>query len=784
MHVCMDPPRPRSARRAVLASLLAVLAVAVAPGLALADGPTASSLSPTTATPLPPSPFGAIAGYSSSLADAVPRASSLAGTVEVVLSFRPSSTAFYLAPAAGDPALTLGQIADRYGLSPSMYAAVEAYFEARGLAVVHAWPDRLSLSLAGPAARVGAAFGTSLRTGDYEGRTVSFPASAPSLPSWLESEIDAVSGLAGGWTPFTLPALGAASPVADAAPEQNPADLVTPSIARDIYDISGLYNLTSAPTYATGKGVVLLLWGKGYVPSDIATFFSSFYPASFPAPVVTPYPVDGAPPPSSGAANDPSNGSRELTLDLEWSGSMAPGADLDAVYAPDGPAGDNYSPSDASMIDALNTAVDPSDVPNVAVISMSFGSADGADPSFQTAYEQDFQEARDEGITVFAATGDTGGDAGAGCAGGPQAQYPAASPQVIAVGGTAVTLQRSVLGSVNGFSETAWSQSGGGFSSVYAAPSWQEVGSAAAPIEANGHRGTPDVAATAGYNMFYFDGVQEVGGGTSFATPLWAGMVAEMDALRGANPSFGFVTPDLYELAATESGSQLAFHDVTTGSNCLGPAGPGWDTATGWGSPDAVLLYEHLVASFVNITLSATPGLVGPGGSVSISVTVSNATSGRPIVGVPVRISLTSGAQIGPCSGTFGTVTPYTNASGEAATSVAVSSCYLGSAAVASGTVASGGYYGSASATVEVNLFGLSPALAPFASFPLNLVFFVVLMAVATVVGGLLGRRPPELVPASPAGAPAPPPSAPGDPPAVAGPNPSPTGSLPPVPPI
>jgi hypothetical protein len=249
----------------------------------------------------------------------------------------------------------------------------------------------------------------------------------------------------------------------------------------------------------------------------------------------------------------------------------------------------------------------------------------------------------------------------------------------------------------------------------------------------------PDVAATAGYNLLYFNGQPMAGGGTSFATPLWAGMVTEMDALRGTN--FGFLDPALYQLGANVSASSAPYNDITSGRNCLGPAGPGWDTATGWGSPVGVLLFEHLIASFVNLAVSATPSPVAPGGAVTVVVTVTNATSGAAISGLPVVISLAStGIVGGPCSGKFGSVTPVSNRTGTAVASISVPVCYLGSGAVASILVSGHGYYGSTSASVSVNLLGFDPALAPLAVYPNNVVLFAVIMGLGIVVGAFLGR--------------------------------------------
>ncbi len=736
------PGRTHRPFRATIVALLACFALAIPVGL-VAGSPIPATRSLGSATEAPTVSFAERAGFSAPSVLGVTYSGPASGAQRVVVTFEPTQSGLFDPPGAGTGPLSPTAVANEYGLSPSAYDAAESYFEGSGLTVSHAWADRLSLSLVGSTTAIDRAFGTTLGAGVLNGRPVTYPESAPSLPAALESEVSSVVGLTTGMDAFTLPTLpmpSAANGSSD--PAQNPDDLITPGIARDIYDISGLYNVTSAPTYATSEGIVLLLWGAGYAPSDIQTFFSQDYPGAFPEPKVAPYPVDGAPAPSASAVKDPSNGSRELTLDLEWSGSMAPGATLDAVYAPAGPASQDYSPTDASLVDALNTAVN--NVAGVSAISMSFGSADGADASLENSFESDFAVAAKEGITLFAATGDFGGDAAAGCTGGVQPDYPAASPQVVAVGGTSVTLNRTLLGSIAGFSESAWSQSGGGFATDFAAPGWQEVGSAAAPIEANGHRGMPDVAATAGYDYLYFDGQPAAGGGTSFATPLWAGMITEMDALRAATvggPTFGFLAPALYSIAANESGTHRVFHDVTTGGNCLGNAGSGWDTATGWGSPDGMNLFVHLVSSFVNVTLTASPSPVAPGGTVTISVTVTNSTSGGAIAGMSVQITLSSSGLGGPCSGTFGSVQPITDTNGRVVGTISVPVCYLGSRAVAAATVEGSGHFGTSSTTVIVNLLGLAPSLVPLSHYPDNVVLFVVMMAVAITIGAVLGRR-------------------------------------------
>ncbi len=742
-------------RRWITSASLALLAAMVLPGLGagIAAGSTPPSglstpvTNPALALPSALSaPWADRVGYVAGMHADAPVPVSAQATIQLFVTLWPRNLSMFALLPAGIAPLTSAEFVQQYSPSAAEYQSILDYFEQHGLSILHTWPDRLSLTVQGPASSVGSAFGTTLFQGRVAGAPVQYPLTVPTLPSALESEISSVSGLSSGFTQFSLPLEPVAASLLTS--DHLSTDLgsttteVTPSGAHGAYGLDALYNLSGSFHSATGQSIVLLLWGDGYNPSDLSTFFARYYPSEYPAqPTVVPYPIDGAPEPSAGAVDDPSGGPQELTLDIEWAGSMAPGATLDAVYAPDGPA-PSYSPNDTPMEDALSYAVNTL---TPSVISMSFGLGESEDPSFQAAYTTLFAEAEDKGITVLSASGDDGGSvlSHGSCTPTPEVEFPASSPDVIAVGGTEPTLNVSLSGQVTGIAtQPAWNRSGGGLSQDYVAPSWQLVGSAATVIGTGG-RGVPDVAGPAADNMLFYNGQVEQLAGTSFATPMWAGLVAELDAVRGS--PLGFVTPRLYALAALEEhsgGSIQAFSGVTAGGNCLHSAQAGWNLVTGWGTPRALLLYAALTSTFVSLSVNPSPTSVFPGGSTTVTVTVKNATSGQPIKGVPLTLTFSSSTgYTGPCGGSFGNATVITNATGTAVVRLSVPFCYFGGQADVSVTLLSDGLFGQASATVTVSLIAGNGLVTLLTSYPVNLFFFAFIVVIAVVAGLLLTRR-------------------------------------------
>jgi kumamolisin len=215
------------------------------------------------------------------------------------------------------------------------------------------------------------------------------------------------------------------------------------------------------------------------------------------------------------------------------------------------------------------------------------------------------------GTTVFAASGDAGGlecmppdDAGQPpLASWEGVSVPASLPNVTAVGGT--SLSTTTAGQYLG--ETTWTWpllsqgSGGGLSRVFTRPLWQTGPGTGGVLDPSAMRQVPDVSADAdpatGNDIILSGGVT-TGGGTSLASPIWAGFTALIDQyLRShGGKAVGFFNTELYQLAET-SPRYRPLHDITQGGNDFYPATRGYDMVTGLGSPNVWNLARDLAIS-------------------------------------------------------------------------------------------------------------------------------------------------------------------------------------------
>lgn len=242
---------------------------------------------------------------------------------------------------------------------------------------------------------------------------------------------------------------------------------------------------------------------------------------------------------------------QEAALDTQWAHAIAPNAKILLVEA-----------KSANGIDLLKAVDYARKQKDVVAVSMSWG---GAEFSGSDKFDKYFKS--EHAITFFASSGDNG----------TGVQWPAVSPNVVAVGGT--TLHLSKTG--NFISETAWNGSGGGISSFIKEPIYQN---ALHVLKNNGMRSVPDVSYNAdpqsGFSV-YHNGWMIIGG-TSAGSPQWAAIQS-----LGKNIS----NTKLYNDAAADYGKY--FRDILKGINgdcgILCKARKNYDTVTGLGSPLTIL---------------------------------------------------------------------------------------------------------------------------------------------------------------------------------------------------
>jgi subtilase family serine protease len=318
-------------------------------------------------------------------------------------------------------------------------------------------------------------------------------------------------------------------------------------------------------------------------------------------------------------ATDPSgagaaNWELEEALDAEWVHAIAPGAKIVLVEA-----------NSQSLSDLLAAVATASAQPGVSVVSMSWGFTEGQMifAGDEAHYDSVFTT---PGVTYLASTGDFGSADG---------EYPAFSPNVVAVGGTSLYLNAD--NSYN--SETGWGYysnavgafigSGGGTSLYESEPAYQQG------VQTTGYRSTPDVSMVADpstgawiadpYNLPGSD-PWEVVGGTSLSAPAWSGLVALVNQGRAAagEGTLNSTTPTdaqqaLYGLSSAD------FNSITSGTNGGYTAAAGYNMVTGLGTPMADRLVPDLVAFRPTGVSSGYVPPTGPSGAAGSSSGTTNA---------------------------------------------------------------------------------------------------------------------------------------------------------------
>jgi subtilase family serine protease len=417
--------------------------------------------------------------------------------------------------------------------------------------------------------------------------------------------------------------------------------------------IQNSYNL--GPLYAqgldgTGQTIAIVdAFGSDTVRHDLAVFDGAFHlPAmcgeegAVCAPGMPTFSImqqgnvntTGQPPNNNGTALQNRNlWALEVSLDVEWAHSVAPKANIILVTTP---------PAETLGVQGFPNFFKAEDQVIrqhlAGVITQSFASAEDAFGSTQSLLNlrYAFVDAQAEGVTMLGSSGDNGTAnvlkqpvKNPAPIPFPTVEWPASDPLVTGVGGTYLCTNpntglgvdnTSPPGRCQGQSnrEIGWIASGGGFSHVFARPTFQSslpAGSTAIPST---QRGVPDVAyqASAGTGVLVYitnpgySGIVCPGGdlcssgwyvvgGTSSGSPQWAGLVSIANQINGG--PLGYLNPGLYRIGTNPARYAADFYDVTTGTNQLDPAIPGYSASTGWdpvtglGTPNAAVLLPDLV---------------------------------------------------------------------------------------------------------------------------------------------------------------------------------------------
>ena len=493
--------------------------------------------------------------------------------------------------------LARGAFAARFGPTAATVAHVREVLGARGLVVGVPSSNHLQLTVTGDAAQVESAFTTTLRGVQLPGGARGRIAGTVLLPASISGDVEAVLGLdqlqperSDLLRPRRVPDVehalahrasasalvrhatspGAPSACAHATDETEFGyGGITQDEVAHAYGVDGLYAQGDL-----GQGQTVAVFElEPFERSDLRTFEECYFGADHTS-RITVVDVDGG--------TGTGYGSGEAALDIENVAAIAPDANIRVYEAPNNAAG---------AVDDYNRIVSD-DLAQVATTSWGLCESDELHDSPGSLAVENllFEQAASQGQTFFSAAGDAGNDACAYHGAFPTNPVetvgdPASQPYVVGVGGTsAVTVTQPPT-------ETVWNDGGnnggggGGISRVWVQPPWlprsADVQSSATRCGAP--RGTecrtvPDVSAFADeYTGIttYFAGTWLTVGGTSSSAPLWAAMLAEVNASATCRASVatsrgvGFVAPLLYDVASRPADYAAGFTDVTVGNNDL-----------------------------------------------------------------------------------------------------------------------------------------------------------------------------------------------------------------------
>ena len=503
--------------------------------------------------------------------------------------------------------LTPEQFTERFGPTPADYQKVVEFARSHGLQVTTLHPNRLLVDVNASVDAIEKAFGLNLRLYPHpaESRFFYAPDREPSVDASVP--VLHISGL----DDFIRPHPASLHPISPGS-GQNPAP-ATGSGTGGSYQGNDFRGAYVRGVTLKGEGqMVGLLEFDGFYQSDITAYELNTGLPNVPIETVL----------TDGATGSSGSGNVEVSLDIEMVISMAPNVSKVIVY--------EASQANGLANDLLNRMATDNLAKQLSA-SWTF--------SMDSITSQILMQFAAQGQTYFNASGDDGSYAGAPW------RLPPEDPYITLVGGT--TLNTTGGGGAY-VSETVWhsgtNSSGGGFSTNFAIPTWQQGLNMSTNLGSTTQRNGPDVAMV-GDNVWvvYNNGGGGVFGGTSCSAPLWAGFTAlvNQQAVSFNQPTVGFLNPLVYAIGSG-AGYKTNFHDISVGnnSNAGSPskylAVAGYDLCTGWGSPNGLSLINTLAprAKAPVITNSAVSlasegclpanGAIDPGETVTVNLSLKN----------------------------------------------------------------------------------------------------------------------------------------------------------------
>ena len=604
--------------------------------------------------------------------------------------------------------LTPEEFGVKFGMAQSDLDKVQTWLEQQGLSIDRVARSRNMIRFTGTVGQLEQAFQTEMHYYKAGAETHFAPSTALSVPAAIAPTVQTVSNLSNSRPrAMHVRARGAFTSSKSGNNFFAPGDIAL------TYDVSPLY---TAGIDGTGQSITVI--GQSTIdPKDIENFQSAAgLPKKDPVMVLVP---------GSGSSTVIAGDEGESDLDVEWSGAIAKGATINFVYT--------GSSTNFNAFDSIQYAI-LEDIGNI--ITISYGACETAIQKSNFSLETVFQQAAAQGQTILASSGDQGSTACSGDTNGLTqteqdaiaVNYPASSPYVTAVGGTEISNANAtsstywsttsgsdlITSAKQYIPEIAWndnstqsglSASGGGASALFAKPSWQK---GVAGIPNDGKRDLPDVslysspnlpgylfctgdksdwitasstgpAQSASCNSGFRDGTSggnylTVAGGTSFAAPIFAGMVALINQKQGWTSGQGLANTALYTLAGNASTYSSGFHDVTSGNNNCSAgstycgtttggfaAGTGYDQVTGLGSVDLANLVATWPAntkSLLATTTTLAAATTSPNTSTNDTITVTVVEAGG--TGIPtgkVNLSIDGGGTSYSSSGSTTSVT-------------------------------------------------------------------------------------------------------------------------------